>query len=54
MASEKLDEVFASVVAPSGEAALSIIAFSLTVRNGLSLGLAEMWVVTPMRSLDAL
>jgi hypothetical protein len=40
MASEKLDELFASA-ALFGGAARSIIAFSLAVRKGLSLELAE-------------
>ena len=52
IASEKLDELFISDTS-SGEAARSIIAFSLAVKKGLSLESAEMWVVMPMRSFDA-
>lgn len=51
-ASENLDESCTSE-APSGDAARLTMAFSLAVRKGLSLGLAEMWVVMPIRSLDA-
>lgn len=52
-ASENLDEFFTFFSeAPSIEA-VSMMAFSLAVRKGLSLGSAVMWVVTPMRSLGA-
>lgn len=47
MASEKLGELFA-FDSTCGDAALSMIAFSLAVKNGFSLGVAEMCVVTPV------
>ena len=50
-ASENLDGFFTFFSeAPSVEA-VSMMAFSLAVRKGLSLGSAVIWVVTPMRSL---
>lgn len=45
IASEMLAELFTSDV-PSGGAAVSTMAFSLAVKNGLSLRFAEIWVVT--------